>query len=87
MSVAVTFTVNVPVLVGLPVTLPDVPLRDKPGGRPLADQLVIFAPALEDADSCRDTLAPITLASAPGDLTVTLSVSSAAPAASWSSTL
>ena len=72
-SVAATVTWYVPALAGVPVTLPVAALMDRPGGRPVAVQPVIFAPALEDADSCSDAALPTTPVCVPGDLTVTWS--------------
>src|SRR5712691_648477 len=86
-SVALTVTENVPVTGGVPVTLPFLELIDKPGGRPVADQLVIGALALEVADKCLVTVVARPLVCVPGGLTVTVSVSSLAPVASWAGTL
>src|SRR6185437_11693932 len=82
-SVAWTMTENAPVLVGLPVIWPVLALIASPGGRPVADHAVIFAPADEVAESFLDTVVPRPLVSAPGEVTVTVSVSSFAPVASW----
>ena len=57
-SVALTVTENVPVLVGLPVILPVLPLIDRPGGRPVAVQLVMRALAVDTAVSSLDTVVP-----------------------------
>ena len=52
-----------------------------------ADQEVIGALAVEVAVSCLVTVVPSPLVCVPGEATVTVSVSSLAPVASWASTL
>ncbi|GIH18023.1 hypothetical protein Raf01_61950 [Rugosimonospora africana] len=70
-SVAVTTTVDVPEVVGVPLIRPPV-LMDSPEGRPVAVNRSVWPDAESDALICNDTPVPATVERDPGLMTVTV---------------
>ncbi len=71
-SLAVTVTVDVPAVVGVPVIRPVVALIDRPAGRPVALYVSVWPAALSVALTCRLTAVPVGVLWLAGAVTVTV---------------